>query len=73
MAVLMCLGLLYLKFFGQKTITGYKSEDFIIYECSRPISAKKGTVPLLFGGRAETLVPADETEAAKYCYSVGIE
>lgn len=55
------------------TITGYKDEGLRIYECGQPIKAKKGTVPMLFGGRVEALVPADQTEAAKYCQVVGIE
>lgn len=63
----------FLKFTRATTITGYKDNEFYIYECSKPIKAKKGTVPMLFGGRQETLVPANQAEADKYCHKVGIE
>ena len=66
-------GIIVYKMLKQPTITIYKDEQFWIYECSRPIKAKEGTVPSLFGGRMESLVPADQDEAKRYCKATGIE
>ena len=58
----------------QLTLTTYKDEQFIVYDCSRPIKAKKGMVPDLFmGGRMDELVPADQNKAKQYCHASGVE
>jgi hypothetical protein len=66
-------GVIAFKILHKPTITTYKDEDFIIYDCSRPIKAKQGSVPNLLGGRMDALVPADEQEARQYCRATGIE
>ena len=58
---------------SNKTLTSYKDENFLVYECTKPIKAKEGTVPSMFGGRMYALIPADQNEAKKYCKPTGIE
>jgi hypothetical protein len=58
----------------QLTLTTYKDEQFIVYDCSRSVKAKKGTVSdFVMGGRMDALVPADQNEAKRYCHASGIE
>lgn len=71
--VALIAGVFFFKILDQPTITSYKDEQFIIYACSQPIKAKQGSVPDLLGGRIETLVPADQNEAKRYCKATGIE
>lgn len=71
--VLIAGGIIAFKLLQKPTITTYKDEDLIIYDCSRPIKAKQGSVPNLLGGRMDALVPADEQEAKQYCQATGIE
>ncbi len=70
---LIAAGVFAFKVLHKRTITGYKDEDYIVYDCSRPIKAKQGSVPNLFGGRIQTLVPTDQQEAKRYCRATGIE
>lgn len=72
-AVVLIMGVVTFKMLHQPTLTTYKDEKFIIYDCSRPIKAKQGSVPNLLGGRMDALVPADEKEAKQYCQAAGIE
>lgn len=71
--VLLIAGAFVFKMLHQPTITTYKDEQSIIYDCSQPIKAKKGTVPSLGGGRMDALVPADQNGAKRYCRASGIE
>lgn len=72
--IVLAAGLLAFKTLHKPTLTTYKDERFIIYDCSRPIKAKKGTVPdLVMGDRMDTLVPADQNEAKRYCHVSGVE
>lgn len=67
------VGILVVKNLNQPTITSYKDEQFFIYECSKPIKAKQGSVPDLMGGRMDALVPANQDEAKRYCKVTGVE
>lgn len=54
-----------------QTITSYEDATGWFYQCSTPIEAKEGTVGSL--GHSQGLIPADESEASRYCHKVGIE
>jgi hypothetical protein len=73
LSVMLIAAIFTFKILHKPRVTTYKDEGFIIYECSRPIKAKKGTVPDLFGGRMDALVPADQNEAKRYCKGTGVE
>ena len=66
-------GLAAFKILHKSTLNTYKDEQSIIYDCSQPIKAKKGTVPDLFGGRMDAMIPADQNEAKRYCHASGVE
>jgi len=71
--LVLATGIVAFKMFKQSTITSYKDEQLLIYECSQPIKAKHGSVPSLIGGRMDVLVPSDQNEARRYCKVTGVE
>ncbi len=56
--------------YGGNRITSYQELNGSIYDCGKPIKAKK-VPPRGFGG--STYAPADQNEADKYCTFTGIE
>jgi hypothetical protein len=54
------------------TITGYETEDGVVFVCSKPIRAKQGTATGLLG-HPQGLIPYNQSDAAKYCHASGIE
>jgi hypothetical protein len=72
--VLVLIGLLILifKLNHHPKLTGYETENGVIYSCSRPIRAKQGAARGLLG-QPQGLIPYSEAEANKYCHSIGIE
>lgn len=71
--VVLIAGVTAFKVLHKPNLTTYKDEQSIIYDCTQPIKAKKGTVPNLVGGRMDALVPVDQNEAKRYCHASGIE
>ncbi|MDB5163896.1 MAG: hypothetical protein JWS12_514 [Candidatus Saccharibacteria bacterium] len=52
------------------TLTSYETTNGLIYECSRPIKAKPGTVA---HGHRQGPIPYNQSDADKYCHNIGIE
>jgi hypothetical protein len=55
----------------QRTVSQYKDQSGIVYECSRELKADKYDDYGFAAGSQYR--PADMNEAAKYCQAVGIE
>jgi hypothetical protein len=65
----------YLLFHGyidKSKITSYQGTDGAFYACSRPLPAKKASIPHI-GSTSEGLVPINQDDAEKYCQTTGIE
>lgn len=70
--IILLSGLLVIfRLYHYPTTMSYEDANGKIYECSRPLKAKMGTVTVL--GHPQGLIPVNQAEANKYCSYAGIE